>query len=40
LILCDIRALGVTEGGRSPTGVMPSARRKIHAAAASGDGVK
>ena len=33
-------ALGMTEGGRSPTGDTSSARRKIHAAAARGDGVK
>ena len=36
----QFRARGVTEGGRSPTGDTSCARRKIHAAAARGDGVK
>ena len=40
LVGCDIRALGVTEGGRSPTGVTSSARRKSHAAAAMGERVE
>ena len=38
--LLQFRARGVTEGGRSPTGDTSCARRKIHAAAARGDGVK
>ena len=36
----QFRARGVTEGGRSPTGDTSCARRKIHAAATRGDGVK
>ena len=36
----QFRARGVVEGGRSPTGDTSCARRKIHAAAARGDGVK
>jgi hypothetical protein len=36
----QFRPRGVTEGGRSPTGDTSRARRKIHAAAARGDGVK
>ena len=36
----QFRARGVTEGWRSPTGDTSCARRKIHAAAARGDGVK
>jgi DNA ligase D-like protein (predicted 3'-phosphoesterase) len=36
----QFRARGVTEGGRSPTRDTSCARRKSHAAAARGDGVK